>query len=166
MRAHPFPADQVTTPRMRPWPPNAGAACRAIDAGSLADREFAEMHETFARHGGLAHEDALVQRLRLTVAQPISVLARWIVDRAIVSLRWRGRTLVPMFQFEDMGTTLHAATRDIVRELTDVFDDRELCLWFAQRNAWLAGARPVELVRRDPRSVHEAARADRFVARG
>jgi hypothetical protein len=155
--------DAAPSPRLRRRPLHDGGA-RSV--ARVEDVQYAWMHDTFVRNGGLAHEDALVQRLRRAHDQPISMLAHWIVDRTIVSFRWRCRTLVPMFQFDDTRTTPRAAARDVVRELVDVFDDWELCLWFAQPNTWLDGARPVERVLRDPRAVHEAARADRFIARG
>ena len=43
--------------------------------------------------------EEVADALRRTHSQPLSKLARWIVSRSIVTVQWRGQTLVPLFQF-------------------------------------------------------------------
>ncbi|MGJ7511441.1 MbcA/ParS/Xre antitoxin family protein, partial [Variovorax sp. GT1P44] len=106
---------------------------------------------------------ALLQR---HTDQPISRLARWIVDRQIVTFEANSQRWIPMFQFEatDMRV-LDGVSRSIL-ELRDVFDDPELAEWFGTPNIWLTGRTPAELVRQEAHAVVEAARADRFVVSG
>jgi hypothetical protein len=94
------------------------------------------------------------------------MLARWIVSREVVHFEWRSRTLLPLFQFELSTMRLGPEVTAIVRELEDVFDDWTMALWFAKPNTWLDDAAPAEVIYRDSRAVMNAARTDRFVARG
>ena len=71
-----------------------------------------------------------------------------------------------LFQFDLSDMSLRSSVTGILLELTDVFDDLALALWFAEPNAWLADLPPVEVLPSDPASVLDAARADRFIARG
>jgi uncharacterized protein (DUF2384 family) len=59
-----------------------------------------------------------------------------------------------------------ASVTRIIDELKDVFDNWDLALWFSTPNAWLDHLAPVDLIAIDGQSVHEAARADRFIALG
>ena len=56
--------------------------------------------------------------------------------------------------------------RDVLCELTGVFDDWEIASWIARPNALLRNERPVDLVSIDDEGLVQAARTDRFVARG
>jgi hypothetical protein len=51
-------------------------------------------------------------------------------------------------------------------ELTDVFDDWELALWFSRGNSSLDGAAPADCLAIHPDDVWQAARTDRFIATG
>ena len=66
----------------------------------LEDRQFLAMSRAYARSGGLASGDEIARRLRRREAQPLSTIARWIVDRRIVSLDWQSQMLIPLFQFD------------------------------------------------------------------
>jgi hypothetical protein len=74
--------------------------------------------------------------------QPVSIIARWIVERLAVSFEWQSQTMLPMFQFDLPGLTLRPCVAEVVQELRDVFDGWDLALWFAESNAWLCGAAP------------------------
>jgi hypothetical protein len=132
----------------------------------LEDRQFLEMEQSFRPSGGLVSGDELVRHLRRHHEQPISTLARWIVERQVVSLSWQGQTLLPMFQFEPSDMGMNPAVAASVRELKDIFDDWDLALWFARPNIWLFDRAPVQLIVSDPLAVRNAARADRFIALG
>ncbi|MDR6858518.1 hypothetical protein [Variovorax guangxiensis] len=156
----PSPAHALrsTHPCREPW--------EAREVRRAKDLEFAAMERAYHRTGGLALGDELAQRLGERLEQPISVVARWIVSRTVLSFGWRSQTLLPLFQFDAKDMSLRPAVADVVRELVDVFDDWELAVWFAQPNGWLRYAAPVDAIGRDPSAVLCAARAERFVARG
>ena len=129
-------------------------------------RQFQTMWHAYSLHGGLASPDEVARRLRLRSEQPISVLARWIVARKIVNFVWQSQTLIPLFQFELQDMSLRISAVKAIAELTSVFDDWELALWFVQANAWLRDIAPIDRIEEDEAAVLEAARADRFIARG
>ena len=104
--------------------------------------------------------------LRRRTSQPISMLARWIVERRVVSFGWQGEYLLPMFQFDRADMTVRRSVSAVLREFDGTFDDWELAAWFALPNAWLQDDSPLDLLPLDPHAVLDAARADRFVARG
>ena len=133
---------------------------------SVADRQFACLQTAFARHGGMATGEDITVRLRRRSDQPISVLARWIVSRSIVNVTRASETLIPVFQFDLPTMTILPGVSKVVLELCSVFDDWELALWFAEPNLWLQDASPVDVLSENPEAVFQAARADRFVARG
>ena len=132
----------------------------------IDERQFLEMERGFAAHGGFASDDEIARRLRQYHDQPLSLLARWIVDRSIISIVWRSRRLIPRFQFDLSDMSLRLETRHVVSELSAIFDDWELTLWCASPNTWLRNKTPVDLFADEPLRVLHAARADRFVARG
>ena len=134
--------------------------------GRLAQQQYHALSQGYASSGGIAGCDEMVGLLRCRFDQPISVLARWIVGRAVVHFEWRATTMLPIFQFDIANMTIRPQVSDVLRELRDTFDDREVALWFAQPNAWLDGRAPVDVLRTDPASVLDTARADRYIARG
>ncbi len=132
----------------------------------LEDRQLCLMERGFRSTGGIVSGDDVARLLRRRSDQPLSMLARWIVSREVVHFEWRSRTLLPLFQFELSTMRLGPEVTAIVRELEDVFDDWTMALWFAKPNTWLDDAAPAEVIYRDSRAVMNAARTDRFVARG
>jgi len=130
------------------------------------ERDFALMNQAFYATGGFMDGDVLAGHMRASCDQPISAIARWIVRRQVVSIVWQSQLILPRFQFEQPGMSRRASVTRIIDELKDVFDNWDLALWFAQPNAWLDDSAPVDLIATDERSVHEAARADRFIALG
>jgi hypothetical protein len=98
--------------------------------------------------------------------QPISTLARWIVDREVVHFAWQGATLLPLFQFDRYRVLLDPMVVSVVRELRDAFDDWEIALWFVTPNAGTNGVAPVDEVESNLSAALAAARTDRFVALG
>jgi hypothetical protein len=132
----------------------------------FVDAQQAEMFRTYRRTGGLASGDEVTLLLRKRTAQPISLLARWIATQRAVSFTWKGQFLLPLFQFELSDMSVRAAVSAVLDELAGVFDDGELAAWFALPNAWLQGAAPVDVLDVEQAAVLNAARADRYVARG
>lgn len=126
------------------------------------ERQLAATVYAYERAGGLMHADEVALRMRRHHDQPLSLLARWIVTRALVVVPWGRDTLVPMFQFDHTTMTPRAALAPVLHELTPVFDDLQLAHWFSAPNTALGGCMPMELLGDD--AVLQAARADRFVA--
>lgn len=128
----------------------------------------------FSGAGGLVSGDDLAELIRhrcevagwLPEALPVSLVARWIVSRAVVSLDSPWGPLFPLFQFNLPTASLVDAMAPLLDELRPVFDDVELALWFVTPNDWLGGARPVSAMHHSLPAVLQAARADRFVAGG
>jgi hypothetical protein len=118
----------------------------------------------YVAHGGVSEDHAIVLRMRRLYCQPLSVLARWIVDREVISFQWRGATLLPDFQFDPSTWQPRPCVGRVVRELLDVYDDLELARWFVNPNVWLDGRLPADVVVSSPDDVFEAAGKDRFVA--
>ena len=131
-----------------------------------ADARANEVLHAYRRTGGLASGDELTFLLRRRTSQPISMLARWIVERRVVSFGWRGEYLLPMFQFDRADMGVRRPVSAVLGEFDGTFDDWELATWFALPNTWLGDDAPVDVLPRDPHAVLQAARADRFVARG
>lgn len=124
------------------------------------------MQRAFRASGGLLGGDSVRGLLREGSDQPVSLLARWIVGRQIVSFDAHGQRWIPMFQFEPGTMSPSISVQRVIAELRDVFDDWELTQWFASPNAWLRGESPSDALIGDASSVLETARADRFVATG
>ena len=126
----------------------------------------AAMVQVYERSGGLARSDEVLFMLRRRTSQPLSTLARWIVDQRVVSFEWQAQRFLPMFQFDLADMAIQPGTAAVLAELAGTFDDWELAAWFAEPSAWLQGRIPVDVLESDMKAVAGAARADRFVARG
>ncbi len=124
------------------------------------------MECAFLPTGGIVSGECLSQLMRHGIDQPISVLARWIVNRDVVSFEIHGQIWLPMFQFEPSNLRVRPGVQKVIEELRSVFDEWELAEWFACPNSWLGGQTPASQVARDEQAVVQAARADRFVAAG
>jgi hypothetical protein len=133
---------------------------------SEADARAGEVLAAFARTGGLASSAEVTLLLRRRTSQPVSMLGRWIVGQRVVSFVWRGERMLPMFQFDRADMGVRAPVGAVLGELDGTFDDWDLATWFALPNAWLDEQAPVDVLDHDPDAVREAARADRFIARG
>jgi hypothetical protein len=123
-------------------PPRQSLRPSASSWRADADPRASEVVEAFRRTGGLVSGEELTLVLRRRTSQPISMLARWIVERRVVSFGLRGEYLVPMFQFEGPTWPCGAASRPVLAELKGVFDDWDLATWFALPNDWLGGHAP------------------------
>jgi hypothetical protein len=166
----------VGTRRPAPASP-ACAAAREDAASALPDealelawqvareRRFAALGAAFARQGGCLSADQLCGLMRAHWDQPLSRLARWIAGREVISIACRSEIRIPLFQFERPSLDLVPAVRDVLRTLRPVYDDWELAEWFTRAHDLLSGLSPATQLARDPRSVKEAARMDRFINR-
>jgi len=133
---------------------------------TVIDAQRAATVEFYDRTGGIAHTDDVLQSMRRSHSQPISLLARWIVAQSVVCFDWRSQWLLPKFQFDVDGVTIRPAVAAVLMELDGTFDGWELATWFMEPNVWLEGSRPMDLLDGNLQAVLAAARADRFIARG
>ena len=130
------------------------------------DPRAGEVLAAFARNGGIADSGEVTLMLRRRTSQPISMLGRWIAERRVVSFVWQGELVLPMFQFDRADMSLRAPVRAVLDELDGTFGEWDLATWFALPNALLGDRAPVDVLDHDPDAVRQAARADRFIARG
>lgn len=128
--------------------------------------QFKAIQSGCERHGGLSTGEELVRQLGRHHPQPISMLARWIVEGEVLSFTWHAQLLLPMFQFELPALTVRKAVGAVLAELIGAYDDWEATSWFVQPHPLLRDACPVDVLEGDPGAVTEAARTDRFVILG
>lgn len=124
------------------------------------------LRAVFRRTGGLARGDDLERLLEDRQVGDFVSLARLIASGDIFGFEWRSMFWVPMFQFEMNDLSLRWSARSVAAKLSAVFDGWRLASWFAKPNSWLDDRSPVDLLNSDLTAVREAARADRFVAKG
>ena len=110
--------------------------------------------------------DELALMLQQLKMGDVASLGRAMATGEICSFHWRSAFWIPMFQFDLHNLTFKHGLRKIMREFNGVFDGWMLTAWFAQPNFWLGGQKPVDLLASNLPAVHEAARADRYVAVG
>ena len=125
----------------------------ALVAGSLP--------EAFKASGGALTGSEIAELLRLRMDQPISVLARWIVSRQVVTFAWQSNLLLPLFQFDFARSAVRDGLRQVLVELSTRNDEPQIALWFSQPNARLAGLKPADCLSTDAGAVLAAARAAR-----
>lgn len=120
----------------------------------------------FRKTGGVVRGDELAMMLEDLKMGDVASLGKAMATGEICSFQWRSAFWIPMFQFDLDNLSFKRGHRKILRELTGVFDGWMLAAWFAQPNSWLGGRKPVDLLGSNLSAVHEAARADRYVAIG
>jgi hypothetical protein len=128
--------------------------------------QFAAIVGVHARHGGVLRADEVAQRMRSHWDQPVSVLAKWIASRAMITIDWHDDILVPMFQIDPRSKGLRPGCREIVAELKDVMGDWEMARWFATSDPLLGGLAPVDMLAVSWREAFNAARVARFIVLG
>lgn len=120
----------------------------------------------YSASGGVATGTEVAERLRVEVSQPVSLLARWIVDRQVIAFSWGPGLMLPRFQFDFPQGCVRSGVAPVMLELSSVMSDNEMASWFAQPNGWLQAASPAQTLLSDAGAVLAAARADRLVANG
>ena len=159
-------------PRERREPaaePGAEWRCPGHRADCAADHSanyFADDSADYSALGDMATGSEVAELLRVTVRQPVSLLAHWIVDRRVIALSCGAGLLLPLFQFDFAAGCVRSGAAAVLSELAGAMTDDEVARWFAQPNTWLNGAVPARTLMVDLPAVLAAARADRFVARG
>ena len=125
---------------------------------------FVALLNGYRGSGGLAPAEELLHSFKNRGGLDVSMLARWIVARQVISFTWQARTWLPLFQFCPRDGTPLRELGPVFAELNPVFDECELATWFATPNLSLDGRSPVQAFLSDSSAVVRAARIDRFVA--
>ena len=143
------PMPRRVVPPQHHAPTATPARPRAWDAiGS--DGDFVSMLDAYRRSGGLARACEAINVLEPRRGPDLATLARWIVERRVISFAWQTQTWLPWFQFKCVDRFPDSALELVVAELAAVYDDWEMAHWFARPNSILAGRMPVERVGDDP----------------
>lgn len=143
-------------------------------AGHMPPCQWVATAAAFADTGGLVSGDELAELIRersqlhtqALAPQPVSLVARWIVSRSVVTIDSPWGHVLPMFQFDVQRASVHPAMPLVLAELRGVLEGAELALWFVTPNEWLHGERPALAMQNALQAVRHAARADRYVALG
>ncbi len=143
-------------------PPDS--ACRG--ARSLPDFHFITMLDAYRSSGGLVRAEEALAMFPSEHASDIARLARWIVQRQVISFYWNAETWLPLFQFRRSDMSIRVELDAVFAELNNIYDRWELATWFAWPNSVLADRSPAEAFMADPVAVLHAARLDRFVVNG
>ena len=125
------------------------------------DPRLHDVMRAYEPHGGLWSGEEVTRLLRDRTAQPISLLARWIVDSLAISIAWRGDYLLPAFQFDIPNATVRRPVFAVLEALGGTLKDLDLAAWFALPNAYLNDATPLEVIEHDTLAVVDAAVAER-----
>ncbi len=161
---------QITTPVPSSRPSNQHFDAEPFDFRfnqAPNERLFTALCEAYAKTGGVACGDDLAALMAdYGPAATNHRLARLIADEDLFYFQWRGSKWIPMMQLHLDDLSINRSIRQTRRELGADRDGWEAACWFVCPNDWLSGQRPVDLVDRDVHAVVQAARTDRFVARG
>ncbi len=131
-----------------------------------AEPRFTAVLEAYQQSGGLALAEEILALLDAKFSPDIARLARWIVERQVISFYWNADTWIPLFQFNRLDMSVRPELAPVLAELNPVYDRWDLAMWFARPNAALVNRSPVQVFSTDPVEVLHAARLDRFVANG
>ncbi|MDB5827577.1 MAG: hypothetical protein JWQ73_1797 [Variovorax sp.] len=142
-----------------------GSSSSQIDARDTDEMAMFTVMQAFRGCGGIFSGDAMAGHLGSYWAQPVSVLARWIVDRRVLHFPWRGTLMLPAFQFEPADGTICSEVTQVIGQLVNVLDGCELVKWFVRPHCLLRGDLPVRLMKANAPLVFEAARATHFAHR-
>lgn len=115
--------------------------------------------------GGAITGDELALILQGRYEQPIATVARWILNRELVSVRLDFVTWIPVFQFRPGTFRPYEVIREIMSEFEGLTGDHELVEWFINKNMWLGHKAPAAVLETSPASALTAARLHALLSR-
>jgi hypothetical protein len=127
---------------------------------------FDDVRAAFMLSGGWSDAEELARRQGHRCGNGLGVVARWICQRRIVSIRWEGGYWIPLFQFTRPSFLLRPSLATVLGELNPVLDDWDVACWFATANDLLGGVCPARAFGSRLPHVLNAARAFRFALSG
>jgi hypothetical protein len=131
-----------------------------------ADVGFVALLDAYRHSGGLVRADEASQLLERHHGPESTPLARWIAQRSVIYFDWQDEDWLPWFQFSCAGAQPPAAVRAVLVEINPVFDAWEVAQWFVRPNSALGDYLPLDILGEDPAAVLQAARRDRYMAKG
>jgi len=128
--------------------------------GSMPNQEgFIQMREAFQACGGLAHGHMLDRVFELQGRA--DRVAPLILSGQLLAFDWRRMRWIPLFQLDGRKLALSGPVlQEALARLKTWCTPWQAAAWFADCNAGLDGARPMEMMKSDPSSVLDAARSD------
>lgn len=121
--------------------------------GQPQDHQFVAMLDGYRASGGLAACPELLALCRRHSGADVATLARWIVERAVVSFDWQSQSWFPLFQFRATNFAPSHRLRPLLMQLADNYTPWAAAHWFVVPNPWLGGQAPVSLLESDLCSV-------------
>jgi hypothetical protein len=137
-----------------------------LGAPAPAQRREDALLADFLGLEGVMSADDLVLIARVMMDQPLSHVARAIVEGRILTFTCRTRVFAPRFQFGARPLEVSPPVRDAMGELESVREGNDLAAWFVEPNCWLGQRRPCAVLPTHPGLVLAAARGDRRIACG
>ena len=122
----------------------------------LQARRNAAAREELIAEFGLLSSAEVASRVGSRAKNRAALANRWKQEGKIFSVNHQGLVFFPAFQFDDNGQPLPVIApmlATVGRQSTGW----ELALWFIAANGWLDGGRPVDLLRKEPEVVVQAA---------
>jgi hypothetical protein len=99
-----------------------------------------------------------VAKQSTSTAKNVSAIAsRWVSEGKIFSVRFEGKTWFPRFQFQN-GSPI-PVVGNVIKILSKRSTGWELAFFFTNPNAYLAGRKPVEILRSDPERLKSVVQA-------
>lgn len=143
-------ADPVETTVARLTP--SGVPAWKLAQAQLLRGRLAELKDEF----GLLTSEDIAQLAGGSLRNPSSLATRWARQGKIIAIKAGVGNLYPGFQFDLITGSPLPVMADLVA-VWGTTDPVGLALWCVSPNEWLSGARPVDLLTRDPTGVHAAA---------
>lgn len=168
----PLSTSQLARSQDAGCPPRRLDAWHGIDAGADqaggapplgSDGDFLAMLRDYRCSGGLARAADVIAMLDPDTG--VASLARWIVERRVISFEWQAQTWLPWFQFRGADHAPDPALAAVlavlgVASVPAVRGDWGQAHWFARPHDRLGGCRPLDLLAGMPGAVLAAAGAD------
>ncbi len=139
---------EATVARLTP----SGVPAWKLAQAQLLRGRLAELKDEF----GLLTSEDIAQLAGGSLKNPSSLATGWARRGKIVAIKAGVGNLYPGFQFDLVTGSPLPVMADLVA-VWGTTDPVGLALWCVSPNEWLSGARPVDLLTRDPAGVHAAA---------
>jgi hypothetical protein len=122
--------------------------------------EFVMLLDAYRELGGLARAQE-VTRMMASRGGPNGIgLNAMLRARDLLSFEWQSHIWIPLFQFDRSTMALLTGLTDVIVLLSSGLEPWEQALWFSQRNPWLGGQIPAQVLALDHEAVVRAACAD------
>lgn len=130
-------------------------------AAVLQARRNAEARRALLEEFGALRSHEVADLAGSRASNRAALANRWRAEGRVVAVPVRDELLYPGFQFSTEGKP-KPSIRPVLERLgsNPHATDWQRALWFASPSSWLGGARPVDLLDKDPEAVLDAARRE------